>query len=503
MTYLKKILQKPKALFLIFLTLSIFITFFTYKLRFLGFERIPQGGVILDEFMYGWQGISLRTSGIPVSWSNLSPYFKGNNGIGIGADDMGFSLAVDGIKPNLINYDKYPKPVVATEKIDYGLGILDLTLVQPYLDHPPISGLILSLGIPDHLSTFKDIKIENIRLVSLFLGVINSVLIFILLFLITKNHIVSLLGSIIYCTVPTFVFASRFALAENVLATFSLISFIFLNLSSIKKIRLASLVAASVFTGFAILSKESGLGFFIGFLILLFLWQYPKKYIALFTGIILLMGLFYVFWGVLISGNLFWQILLSNSTREFFGSLNFLYMLPALRFKDFPIDGWWIWGWISLLIIYIEDKDKAKYFLMPVVAHLITILLFGGLNYPWYYLGLIPYLAASTGWSLFILYKKINLAFITAFILIPFSSSLYFGNTVFNLPPNTNIYKLLILGLISISILRILKPSNFVKYFWAFFCFMLIILVTKWNSQSILYMIENWGKLALPSYFSF
>jgi len=57
-----------------------------------------------------------------------------------------------------------------------------------------------------------------------------------------------------------------------------------------------------------------------------------------------------------------------GATRGFIGSLNLLTTFVKVNILNFPFDGWWIGGFIALLLL---PKDK-KYF--PVFASVLLVL---------------------------------------------------------------------------------------------------------------------------------
>lgn len=483
------------------LILVIFITFQFAKIRSVGYERIPTIG-IFDERNYALQGISIRQNGIPIGWSDSGSYEKTIGNVQTTKLD-GLRIEVNGQAPSFWSFGNFPKPVLSVNEFDFGLGKQHLKLVQPFLDHTPIGGLVYSLGLGE-ISNFLDITPDQFRKPALYLGILTSLLLFTFVYQMTGSPGTALLSAILYNSVPTYLLASRYALLENVLAPSVLIHLNFLLLSKRlfenKKWSLFSLILSGLFAGISVLAKETGAGFILGSLSLLLIWKYPKKSIFLFViSASFAVGL-YILWGMWLSSQLFLEVFLFNAGRGSFGALNFLYMLPSLRFPQFPFDGWWIWGFISILILTLKDWRPYSPLLFPVAGHLLILTITSHANYPWYYLAFIPFLAAASAGVIWNMIKQPSLPILVAFFLIPLSSSFYWGYTVFHLPPTMTFFRLIFLSFFGISILKLVYPKlKLISFGWIVFWVILIFEITKWNQHSILFIIENWNRLPFPS----
>lgn len=493
---------KRFQLLLVFAIIS-FIVYQTASLRSIGYERIPTIG-IFDERNYVMQGLSLRRYGIPMGWSDSGAY-EHTQGKIINVKIVGFTIRINDQIPNLLTFKDFPKPITAVEQFDFGLGMQHLKLVMPFIDHSPLGGIIMSLGVPDSAKEFLDLKPEHFRNMNLTIAIISSILIFILSFLITNEVWVGIIAVILYGLVPTYLLSSRYSLLENVLAPIALLHLIMILishklLSKNNKLSFYSLILAALTGGLVVLVKETGIGFVLGSLIIMFYLRFPRKSFPLFLSIATIPVICYIAYVLYLSPKLFFEILSFNATRRFFGSLNFLSMLPSLRFPDFPYDGWWIWGFVSLLLIGIKEGKKYLILLIPILGHLGAILLFSSLNYPWYYLSLIPFLTITSAWSLWYLFNTPSLPILIVFFLIPLSSSFYWGYTVFHLPPQILSYRILFFIFFFFSALRLFKSKDKrIRFSWKIFCFVLFLVIVRWNTRSILYIIAHWQKLPFPS----
>lgn len=498
---LKNIIASKKFSLLIIPILVIAFIIYISQIRHLGYESIPSVG-ILDEYSWVWQGISIRKEGVPVGWSIFYGIDPDKNNIGLVQD---FSIRINNKKIALNNFNEFPKPTIAVKELDYGLGIRQVTFVFPFFDHPPLGGLLMSLGVPATARTFTDISLKNTRFMSLIMAIIVSILIYILAYQLTLSPFISTLAVVIYSTVPSYLLASRFALLENMLAPFALLQIVFLiaanHYKPAKKLSLTFLTLSAITAGLMVLVKESGAGFIIGSIILLLIWRFNFKLVALFfifpTVTIITT---YLFWALKFSPEVFFQILQLQSNRGFIGSLNLLSNLPSLRFENFPLDGWWIWGFISFALIGLKEGRKYAPILIPSFCHLLLVLFLGSSNYPWYYLSLIPFLAIFTALGIKSIYKSPNFALIFSFILIPLSSSFYWGYSALHLPLNIWPYRILFLICIVIASFKILRPQSLIaRTIWTSFCLVILIVIVKWNIDSLYFIISNFSKLPFPS----
>jgi 4-amino-4-deoxy-L-arabinose transferase-like glycosyltransferase len=469
----------------------------------LGYATIPNNK-IFDERDYALQGISLRTSGVPIGWSIYGEYTKMPTSVH-STGLSGFSILVNNVKPTFSNLKGFPYPVFTINQFDFGFGTQYLKFVQPFLDHPPFGGLIYSLGIPKTAKSFLDIKPADYRKPALYLAIITSILLFALVFQTFENPFISTLSIIVYNSVPTYILVTRYALLENVVAPFALLMLNLLLLAhrynKKRKTSLLLLIISGLIAGLTILAKESGAGFLLGGIILLIIHKTSKLKLFSYLGAALVPITTYVVWGLWFFPSLFGKIFIFNSSTSFLGSLNFIKIFPGAGFQDFPFDGWWIWGFISIIFLVYLGKKTAIPLTVPFLCSLFTVLFFTSVNYPWYYFALIPFLAAASGYALWKLITDPDPILLGTFFLFALSSSFYWGYTVFHLPPSSLVYRVLIAFFTLAGTLRIIFPKKkIITTGWAIVFCILIFEVVKWNNFSILYIIANWGKLAIPSF---
>ena len=158
----------------IILICILLLGFFLRKHDFLTW---PREGATFDEFAWTFQGLSMWEKGIPTSWSPHAVYK---------------------------NKVEYFNPQGA-----------HFTLVTPYLEHPPLFGLVAGgFAYLRGVRTFDDVTIAKIRLLAIGMGIVSIIAVFALASGI-YGSCVGLIASAIYAIVPTVVIGSRIVQNEN------------------------------------------------------------------------------------------------------------------------------------------------------------------------------------------------------------------------------------------------------------------------------------------------
>lgn len=497
---LLKILSIRTIFWAILLLMTLYVGI---SLRRINYASIPEPYVILDEHTNVWHGLSLRKTGIPTAWSILPFYIDESRVIGAGGPLEGFNLSVDGMKPTLNNFFSFPKPVVGLALFDFGRGINNTPLVQPYIDHPPFGAIVLSMLVSKNVNTLADVNDAYLRRSAIFISIITQLLVFILAFLITKKPIVGIVSSAIYGTAPSYLLLSRYALLENVLSPLILLGLILLILAKDRfeknKIDIyipSILLTAGAIGGFGALTKLVGWMFILANIILLILWKANIKYILFYIIPAFFVGALYFVWGLYLSPKLFLDLFVSQGTRDFIGSINLLVTFFRVSIYRFPLDGWWIGGFISLL--FIPKDNKYLPIAITVVAIFFSALAIVGSNYPWYFIPLIPFTCISIS-MMFEQFARKPSFISTLFIFFTFvSSSFYWGYGVFQKFQPFNLYRMLFVLFIGIGIYWSISKNN-VKYGRIWYLSVLILLICLFilNIRSVLFIIDNWGKLPL------
>ena len=493
--------MKNKALIVLLLLASLKLGFY---LRSIGYSVIPDPFIILDEHTNVWHGLSIRSSGVPAAWSILPFYAREAKSIGAGGNIDGFNLSVDGKKPRLSDYSSFPKPVVGVSELNYGRGLSHTQFVQPYIDHPPFGALILSLFVSKEAKTFKDVSDYDLRRASLYLGTITQFLIFVLATLLTEKWVVGIIASFIYATVPSYVLMSRYALLENVMSPLFLLSIILLLLAKGRLKRKDSdrltfllILIAGIAGGLVALTKIAGWFLILADIILMLVWKFGFRRISVYVVPAFLIGSLYFIWGFYLSPKLFLDLFLTQASRDFIGSINFLVTSWKVSIFNFPVDGWWTGGFLSLFMIPREKRYLPIF--VSVLMVLMSALFLVGSNYPWYFIPLIPFMAISVA----IFFYNISLKPDPLHILFAFfffvSSSFYWGYGVFQKLQPFLLYRLLFLMFVVLGVFGpfIYNRSGILRKVWSFGIFFLLLILLILNRRSIFFILEHWGKYPL------
>jgi hypothetical protein len=515
---------------LIFTLLAlVLLAFFSKKLfyfRWIGYELIPPTTNILDEKNYVAAGYSFRKTGIPTAWSNLNSYkklFEKKKIAGV-IDFNNVNITFNGQKPDLKNRKLF-SPLIYVTNTDVGKGQESILLVQPFLDHSFFAGVFYSLWTKNQPTHFADFVVGDFRQGALFLGVLSGLLIFLCAFLLTKKWLVAFFSFFIWSLAPTYVLASRYALIENLLIPFSLLSLIFLVVWQKYQKKIIWLVLAGLTAGLAISVKESGLFVLLmGILILIKEQLSWKKWLS-YLGPSLVIGSSFYLYALWLAPDLWKELFFNQTGRIFFGPLNFLYAAAQIPFEGFPLDGFWLWGLI-LIPLYFFRKEKMTPVLIGFLAYLLVFLIFGGQNYPWYYLPFIPFLILVGGQELYLILTKPNIVSLLLFFLLPFSTVMFWGRTIYRNNGQANFYRSTLVIFLLAFLWFKLKEVNWQKakgkfppkfrflikifqfkeglvFSWGWYAFFSVILyfTYQWSERGIQYIIANWNNL--PELFIF
>ncbi len=352
---MEKIVARLNYRFLLFLAVFLFL----FILRAHSYDRLPTYGH-LEELQFGWAGMYLIETGIPVSWNPNPREFE---------------------KKNII----YSGPI----SDENNTVTVYTTLIKPYLDEPPLFSLIT--GYSAHLfgaNREKIIPAAYLRLPSIFLSAATTIFVF----LIAKKlfgFATGILAMLFFGTIPIFVFSSRFAVPENLIATFYLASIYFLLLF-IDKPTFLKFVPLLVLPGLAGLAKPTG--YFIAPLLAFWLFYYRFKKLAfLVLAAVIPAILAYFAYGIYFSNwEYFRQVFLSQGSRPAsWSALGFLISSPGYDIFEF-FDGWYIFfllATIYFLLVPIKEKSKEiKFVALAAIFWILVVIFSGGAHdlFPWY-----------------------------------------------------------------------------------------------------------------------
>jgi hypothetical protein len=493
--------KKIIVLFLVLLTLGLLTKKFYYQ-KWLGYETIPDT-MIFDEHDYPAIGYTFRKTGVATGWSTMNIYkileSQTSHPANIGYRDL--SLTLDGQKPSVSNAPLFNYPLTRQLDVNIGKGTETIIIVQPFLDHPVLGSYLFSLNSKNP-QRFDDFYPADYRVVALIAASITAILLFGFTYLLYGSLVTSFLSFILYSTVTTYVIISRFALFENLLVPFYLLSGIFLLLGfRYPRRKIIFFVLSSFVAGLSYLIKETGIFILLSSLAILIYQRYKLKDLAIyFVPCVLVIGSFYLY-SLILSPNLTLRLLFDQAQRGFFGSLNFIYSIYQPRVKDMPLEGYWLWGFISLIAISTTSFKKHAHLLIGFFGYLFIYFLFAGENYAWYSFPFAPFFIIASAVCLTELLTNPTILNLVLFFALPLSSSMYWGYMVFHQSSNlVNLYRLIMFGLIGLFVAkkRLSSRFKFINYLWVLAIVVVFYQVYKWNFQGFTYMIANWGKLPRP-----
>lgn len=499
----KRIETKPFVIIFIWITLLLLSLVLGTSLRRLNYGFVPDPYIILDEHTNVWHGLSLRKTGIPTAWSILSVYKDDSITMGSGGPLDGLNISVNEVKPTFANFRLFPKPAISVYEFDFGRGLSQTQLVQPYLDHPPFGAVVLSLLVSKNVKTLADVNNADLRRSAMVLAVITQILIFIFAVQITKKPLIGLIASTVYATAPSYLLMSRYALLENVMSPLILTSMILLVLArgrleskKIDRLFIGLILLAGISGGLTTITKLTGWVFILGNIAILYFWRFKLKYTLTYSIPAFAIGILYFVWGFYLSPKLFTDLLLLQSGRDFIGSINMLVSFFRVSIFNFPLDGWWIGGFIALLMI--PNEKKYLPLITSVVTAIFSALAVSGANYPWYLIPLIPFMTIAIAIFFYDLAVKPSFIAILFVFFTFFSSSFYWGYGVFQKIQPFMLYRLLFLLFIGAGVFWALrgKPDKHKKV-WYVGVLVFILILFILNCRSMFFILENWGYLPL------
>lgn len=370
-------------------------------LRFHHYDRFPRHGATFDEFAWTWQGISLWQNRIPTSWSPHNQYR---------------------------NYE-----IVKFQ----GAWV---RLVTPYLEHPPLFGLITGgFALLTGSHDLFDITLSQIRILSLILGTLSIGLIFLLARELYDNFI-GWLAALLYATIPTLVIGSRIVQNENFFIPMLLIIWLLL-LKFLKNDKNWLRNLAAVLAGLLTFAKVPWAAVTVAGCLLL---TKEKKFkdAFIFGLIASVIFSFYFIYGRYYDWQLFLSLWKLQTARANIGLGNVLALFthPFLVDRIYP-DGWIYWGWISVFILSLNFKKHFK-LLIPLLAYfLIFVLAIPGIEAQgWYRYPFYPFLVIASAVLIKEIIDQPSLLNLLFFFLVT-SSALHWGweeifgisNTIFRI----------------------------------------------------------------------
>ena len=391
------------------------------------FRTIPRHGATFDEFAWTWLGINLIQKNIPISWSS-QPQYKEK-----------FHLRYQGAA---------------------------FWIVKPYLEHPPLFGLVAgSFAIFNGAKDMYNVTLEKIRPLSLILGFFSIFMVFLLSEELYGRE-VAILSSLLYATVPTIVIGSRIVQNENFLIPFWLLS-LYIILKYLKTGKKKFRNISAVIAGLLSLAKVPWLVVGLSLsMILSFKNKWRDAFIV--GGITLTIFSLFIIYGLYFDKELFLNLLKLQTARYDISFSGFFSIFKDPLLVDrYYLDGWLLFGWLSISLLF---KDLKKNFLIsiPFIAYFLTYI-FGIPNEPshgWYRYPFYPFLLISSAVVLKDEFKKIS--FVSLLFILVVGLTL-FNNTWENIFGFSYwIYRIFIF-LAAVPIFYLLwknKTSSKLLFFW-------------------------------------
>jgi 4-amino-4-deoxy-L-arabinose transferase-like glycosyltransferase len=328
-------------------------------IRFQNLTVWPREGATFDEFAWTFQGLSIWEKGIPTSWSPHKAY---------------------------------------TNKVEYfNPQGAHFTLVTPYLEHPPLFGLVAGgFAYIRGIRSFDEVTIAKIRPLALFMGVVSIYAVFLLASAVCGSSI-GLIASGLYAIIPTIVVGSRIVQNENFFIPFFLFALYFaykyLETPKTKngKVQTTYFVFTSLLCGLLPLAK---IPWIAASLSVIGMFLFSKKWNAAFwvfaATMIGLSG--WLLYGYMTDAELFanlWKLQLARYDMTF-DSFFVLFRDPVVVDR-FLVDGWIYFGWIAMFVLMMKDTKKHLPIIFGFLAYLAVFVfaipgepLHGWYRYPFY-----------------------------------------------------------------------------------------------------------------------
>ncbi|MFA5750170.1 MAG: glycosyltransferase family 39 protein [Candidatus Shapirobacteria bacterium] len=350
-----------KKVFKIIIFLS--IIFLSFIVRKKNYFDIPIPGQSVDEYSYSWVGLSLIETGTPVGISGLPGYKN--------------------------QYDKY----ININRFMQFLPSDPLTINYPWVDHPPLLGLITGgYAYLQGARVFEDTVAVIIRKPIILISTISVSLLMIFCWL-NFGFLTGILSGFIYGTTPLIVLSSRMIQAENAIIPCFLIAMISMSLF-IKRKQDIWLILAAIISGIATLFKLTGFVcyLFVFFALLIHYQKINKDFLkdfGFFLVISLPITFLFVIYGAVYDLEVFKNILFSNTNRFYGIGSNLLLELirnQRLTQHKFLPEVWIISGWLIFLTWIVKQPKKItdQLLILATLSYLIIYVLFGSQPYGWY-----------------------------------------------------------------------------------------------------------------------
>ncbi len=364
-------------------------------LRLHNYALYPQRGATSDEYAFAFLGVSLLTKGEPISWSAIPLYINRTN------------LTID--------------------KLYY-------SIVRPYLDHPPLYGLLVGAwALIMGQSTFEEVTLSIIRLVPITLSLVSLCFVFIL----GKSlygYWVGLLSLLIYSVVTIYVVNARIVVAESLLTPIFLITlYIFIH----KKVKsINTLLMLGVGSGLAVLTKILGLTSPLTLFVLSCVDKIKLRHIFIMMVPVVFSVALFMAYGMYFGSDFFFHVQAFQGSRALGAETLWILMTQPIIVNKIIYDGWYFWGFLSVILLSLQWKSH-KYIVIPVAIYLFSLVASVTRTdiHGWYMLPLFPFMAIASGYTLKQAVTKRSMILLPFVLIVGASLIQYVYEVPFGLTP--------------------------------------------------------------------
>lgn len=422
----------------------ILILILGFWLRVQDFAVWPRHGATFDEFAWTWLGVNLIQKGVPISWSR-HPQYKDRQSI-----------------------------------IYQGASF---TLVKPYLEHPPMFGLVAgSFALLNGVSDMYNVTLQKIRPIAIGLGVLSIISVFLLVSEVYGKRL-ALISSLFYATIPTVVIGSRIVQNENFLIPFWLFSLYFLN----KYLKMNKKIFRNIAILIAGLLPLAKVPWVVASFSLAFILAYKRKWrdVSITVIVTFILFLSFILYGIYYNKELFfnlWTFQLSRYDLTFTSFFS-IFTHPLIVDREY-LDGWIYFGFISLPFLALDFK-RHNLVLFSFLAYFLVFLFaipaepgHGWYRYPFY-----PFLVISLAYFVKNYFtKNYFLTFLfLAFVGLPLFQATWVPSFGFSYV----VLRILII-FFSISLVPVFFPTKKIESRVRVFSYILLMIVIALNIWAVL-----------------
>ncbi len=388
---------------------AILLIFLGIFLRHHNYRTIPRHGATFDEFAWTWLGINLIQTGMPKSWSPHAQYSNREHLIYQGAA---------------------------------------FWIVYPYLEHPPLFGLIAGASsLVNGATDMYTVTLRTMRPLSLLLGALTLILLAILVNRIYGRNVMLIVLAIASVS-PTIVVGSRILQNENFFIPMWLLGLIALH-TYIKSNTIRWYMVSLFLALLLPLAKVPWVVAGASYAWILFVHKRYTLFMLMCAMPAVSVGL-YALYGHLYDARLFdglQQLQLARYDLKF-SSLYSLITDPLIVDRRY-LDGWIYVGFMSIVML-MRNAKKHIFIIIPFFTYLIAYLaaipdepLHG-----WYRFPLYPFLCVSAGVFIYQEFIKPSMASVLWILLsgLSFLSEPYMRQYGFSLP----ILRVFLIGVVGV-----------------------------------------------------